>query len=106
MCRAIEPVCLGLTEKCYQSSEVDVRLAISKQGDAIARHYLYEGANMLLTTERRPTALTSWGLAVQKGRGAKRARVAVARKLGFEVSPIRSTTTSIGSWRARHWRGY
>jgi hypothetical protein len=28
----------------------------------MARHYLYEAANVLLTTVRRPSALKSWGL--------------------------------------------
>ena len=72
---------LGLTPRRYQSGEVDVGLGISRQGDAMARHYLYEAANVLLTTVRRRSALKSWGLAVLKRRGPKRARVAVARKL-------------------------
>ncbi len=41
---------LGLTEKRYQSADTDVGMGISKQGDAMARHYLYEAANVLLTT--------------------------------------------------------
>ena len=44
----------------------------------MARHYLYEAANVMLTT-RFP--LRSWGLKLMKERGPKRARVAVARKL-------------------------
>jgi transposase len=46
---------LGLTTRRYQSSETDVVLGISRQGDAMARHYLYEAANVLLTTVRRPS---------------------------------------------------
>ena len=70
---------LGLTTRRYQSSETDVVLGISRQGDAMARHYLYEAANVLLTTVRSPSALKSWGLKLMKRRGPKRARVAVAR---------------------------
>ena len=44
---------LGLTERRYQSAETDVGMGISKQGDAMARHYLYEAANVLLTTVRK-----------------------------------------------------
>jgi len=47
-------VYLGLTPKRYQSGETAVGLGISYQGDAMARHYLYEAANVLLTTVRSP----------------------------------------------------
>lgn len=72
---------LGLTERRYQSAETDIRMGISKQGDAMARHYLYEAANVLLTTVKKRFALRSWGLQLMKKVGPKRARVAVARKL-------------------------
>src|SRR5262249_23105565 len=79
---------LGLTTRRYQSSETDVVLGISRQGDAMARHYLYEAANVLLTTVRRPSALKSWGLKLMKRRGPKRARVAVARRLAILLGRI------------------
>ena len=79
---------LGLTPKRYQSGEIDVVLGISRQGDTRARHYLYEAANVLLTTVRSPSALKSWGLKVLKRRGPKRARVAVARKLAALLGRI------------------
>ncbi len=72
---------LGLTPKRYQSGDRDVTLGISKQGDHMARHYLYEAANVLLSTVRSSSDLKSWGLRVMKRRGAKKARVAVARRL-------------------------
>ena len=56
-------------------------MGISKQGDAMARHYLYEAANVLLTTVKKRFALRNWGLRLVKTIGPKRARVAVARKL-------------------------
>lgn len=43
---------LGLTGRRYQSADTDVKMGISKQGDAMARHYLYEAANVLLTRSR------------------------------------------------------
>jgi transposase len=72
---------LGLTERRYQSAETDVGMGISKQGDAMARHYLYEAANVLLTTVKKRFALRSWGLKLLKRVGPKRVRLAVARKL-------------------------
>ena len=51
-------------------------MGISKQGDAMARHYLYEAANVLLTTVKKRFALTNWGLRLVKTIGPKRARVA------------------------------
>lgn len=81
-------VYLGLTPKRYQSGETDVGLGISHQGDAMARHYLYEAANVLLTTVRSPSAIKSWGLKLVKRRGPKRARVAVARKLAAVLGRI------------------
>lgn len=73
---------LGLTTRRYQSGETDVVLGISRQGD------LYEAANVLLTTVRRPSALKSWGLKLMKRRGPKRARVAVARRLAILLGRI------------------
>lgn len=72
---------LGLTERRYQSADTDIRMGISKQGDAMARHYLYEAANVMLTTVKKSFALRNWGLRLMKKAGPKRARVAVARKL-------------------------
>ena len=79
---------LGLTAKRYQSGDTDVRLGISKQGDSMARHYLYEAANVLLTTVKKRFALRSWGLKLMKSHGPKKARVAVARKLAVLLGRI------------------
>lgn len=72
---------VGLTPRHYQSGERDITTSISRQGDAMLRHYLYEAANCLLTTVRQSSALRSWGLKLMKRVGAKKARTAVARKL-------------------------
>ncbi len=46
------------------------------------RTALYEAANILLSRVKRFSALKRWGMDVAKRRGAKRARVALARKIG------------------------
>jgi transposase len=79
---------LGQTEKRYQSADTDIGLGISKQGDAMARHYLYEAANVLLTTVRKRSDVRSWGLKLLKKIGPKRARVAVARKLAVLLGQL------------------
>lgn len=71
----------GLTPRRYQSGEVDHSGRISKVGDGMVRSALYEAATVLLRRSTRPSALKSWGLALGKRRGRKRAVVAVARKL-------------------------
>ena len=55
---------------------------ISKVGDAMVRTALYEAANAMLTRSSGVSALKRWALEVAKRRGAKRAKVALARKLG------------------------
>jgi len=79
---------LGLTERRYQSADTDIGMGISKQGDAMARHYLYEAANVLLTSVKKRSALRSWGLKLLKTVGPKRARMAVARKLAVLLGRI------------------
>ena len=71
----------GLTPKKYQSGETDVTGGVSKVGDAMVRTALYEAANVLLSRTTRFCVLKAWALAVARRRGAKRAKVALARKL-------------------------
>lgn len=71
----------GLTPRKYQSGEVDVTGHITKTGDASVRTVLYEAANAIITLRVRPSALKTWALRLVKRRGAKRAKVALARKL-------------------------
>ncbi len=72
----------GLTPRKYQSGEIDVTGSISKVGDRMVRTALYEAAGVMLTRTVRMSPLKSWAMAVAKRRGAKKARVALARKLG------------------------
>ena len=71
----------GLTPKRYQSGETDVTGGISKAGDAMARAALYEAANVMLTRSGKFSTLKRWALEVAQRRGARRAKVALARKL-------------------------
>jgi transposase len=72
----------GLTPRKYQSGETDVTGSISKVGDRMVRTALYEAASVMLTRTVRMSPLRSWAMGVAKRRGAKKARVALARKLG------------------------
>ena len=72
----------GLTPKKYQSGELDVTGSITKVGDRMVRTALYEAASVMLTRTVRFSSLKAWGMAVAKRRGSRKAKVALARKLG------------------------
>ena len=71
----------GLAPRRSQSGERDYKGRISRAGDPMLRHALYEAANVLLGRVKRPCALRDWGKQLAETKGPKRARVAVARKL-------------------------
>jgi transposase len=71
----------GLVPRRNQSGERDFKGHISKAGDPMLRHALYEAANSILSRLKRPCALQTWGRKLAEAKGSKRARVAVARKL-------------------------
>jgi hypothetical protein len=79
---------LGLTPRVYQSGEIDRSGQISKCGDRMLRHLLYEAASALMTRTRKWSRLRAWGISVAKRRGMKRATVAVARKLAVIMHRI------------------
>jgi transposase len=72
---------LGLTPRRYQSGDIDLSGRISKCGDSLVRSYLYEAAGTLLTRAKAWSALKAWGLKIARRGGARKAKVAVARKL-------------------------
>ena len=72
---------LGLTPRRYQSGDVDRAGRISRCGDGMLRSYLFEAANVLLRRSTRPCQLHGWGRALIERIGARKALVAVARKL-------------------------
>ena len=79
---------LGLTPQRYQSGEVDLTGRISKCGDGFVRTCLYEAAGVLLTKVKRWSPLKAWGVRLMKRLGAKKAKVAVARKLAVILHRI------------------
>ena len=72
---------LGLTPRRHQSGERDVSGRISKCGDRLTRSYLFEAANVVLTRVERWSSLKAWAIRLAKRSGAKKAKVALARKL-------------------------
>lgn len=77
------PAHLGLTPRVYQSGEIDRSGNISKCGDKLMRHALYEAANSHLRISKKWSALRAWGVKLAKRIGVKKACVAVARKLAI-----------------------
>ena len=71
----------GLTQKKYQSGETDITGRISMCGDDEVRTALYEAANVILTQRVKASSLKTWGMAIAKRAGMRKAKVAVARKL-------------------------
>jgi transposase len=72
---------LGLTPSRYQSGRTDIVGHITKAGDANVRTALYEAATTLIGRVAAWSSLKSWGVRLARRSGAKKARVAVARKL-------------------------
>jgi transposase len=72
---------IGLTPRKYQSGETDRSGHITKIGDELVRTALYEAASTLLHRVKRWSWLKAWAVRVAQRRGAKRAQVALARKL-------------------------
>lgn len=64
------------------NGEIDWTGRITKQGDGTVRKLLYEAANSILTRSRETFALKTWAMKIAKRRGLKKARVALARRLG------------------------
>jgi transposase len=84
----------GLVPRRHQSGERDIKGRISKAGDPMLRRALYEAANSLLGRVKRDCALRRWGLELTATKGAKRARVAVARKLAALLHTLWRSDTS------------
>jgi transposase len=74
---------LGLTPRVYQSGEIDRSGNISKCGDKLMRHALYEAANSHMRISKKWSTLRAWGIKLAKRIGSRKACVAVARKLAI-----------------------
>ena len=79
---------LGLTPRRQQSGEMDRQGRISKCGDSLMRHYLFEAAGVLLTRVARWSPLKAWGVRLAQRIGLTKAKVAVARKLAVILHRI------------------
>lgn len=73
--------CSGLTPRRYQSGETDRVTSITKGGDASMRAAPFEAAHVMLVRTTRWIQLRAWAMRVAARRGAKRAKIALARKL-------------------------
>ena len=73
----------GLAPRHFQSGERDYDGRVSKCGDAMMRTALYEAAQVLLTRTQTWSWLKAWGMQVARRRGAKKAIVALARRLAI-----------------------
>jgi transposase len=91
---------LGLTPRRYQSGEVDCAGHISKCGDGLLRSYLFEAANVVLSRITRPSGLKTWGQALAQRIGARKAKVAVARKLAVVLHRMWRDNTEF-RWEAK-----
>ena len=75
----------------YQSGEVDKAGRVSKCGDGMVRGLLFEAAKVLLSRSAKPGDLQSWGRALTKRIGRKKATMAVARKLAVVLHRMWTT---------------
>lgn len=72
---------VGLTPTQYSSGETQRQGGISKRGSRRTRSLLVEAATSLLMRSKKWSKLKAWGMKLMKKKGAKKAIVAVARKL-------------------------
>lgn len=79
---------LGLTPRLFQSGETTYTGRISKWGDSLARHMLYEAANAMLVRVKAWCPPKAWAARLARRIGPKKARVALARKLAVILHRI------------------
>jgi transposase len=72
---------LGLTPRRYESGQTEHVGAITKCGDAMVRSLLFEAAMTLLYRVKAASSLKRWARALAKKVGARKAAVALARRL-------------------------
>ena len=73
---------IGLTPRRYQSGETDIVGGVTKAGDLDMRTALYQAATVVIHRSKKQTWLRAWAERVVRRRGAKRAAVALARRMG------------------------
>lgn len=82
---------LGLTPRRYQSGEVDRIGRITKIGDGETRTALFEAANVILRPTTRWSSMKAWAMKIAGRQGARRAKVALARRMAVTLHRIGST---------------
>ena len=92
---------LGLVPRRYQSGEVDYVGSISKCGDRRVRTLLYEAANVMLTRYKGQLKLKDWAFAIAKRSTMRKARVALARRLGIIMHAMLSEWRRVREGLAR-----
>ena len=86
--RKLGPGRRQLVPRRKQSGQADLTGRISRWGDPLLRTYLFEAANVLLHRTQRWSALKAWGTRLVKRLGAKKAKVAIARKIAVILHRI------------------
>jgi transposase len=76
---------LGLTPRRYQSGEVDRVGRITKVGDSETRTALFEAANVILRPTTRWSSMKAWAMKIASRQGARRAKVALARRMAVTL---------------------
>lgn len=73
---------LGLTSRVHQSGEIDRSGHISKCGDKLMRHALFEAANSHLRRSKKWSALRAWGVKLVKTHRREKGMHCRCRKVG------------------------
>ena len=84
----------GLTQRKYQSGERDITGHISRLGDAQVRASLHEAAHVILTRTKTDFGLKQWAQRVAGRAGARRAKVALARRLAVVLHRMLADNTA------------
>ncbi len=80
---------LGLTPRVYQSGEIDRSGNISKCGDKLMRHALYEAANSHMRISKKWSTLRAWGVKLAKTyRGQKSMRGSCPQTGDYHASDV------------------
>lgn len=66
----------------YQSGETDIVGGVTKAGELDMRTALYQAATVVIHRSKKHTWLRAWAERVVRRRGAKRAAVALVRRMG------------------------
>jgi transposase len=82
---------LGLVPRRWQSGQLDQAGRITSCGDGLLRHLLDECADVILSILKKPCGLRAWAERLEARVGAKKARVALARKLAVLMHRLWAT---------------